>query len=110
MAVSTTGIEDDVILAKLVAYNTDTLDYTTYVFENVERKYNESKYLMCVRFPNWNCKYLEIGDIGYLHYRRITAGKDKWFDGQNMIPYLYDNIQFLTFVDKPKEDNNVYKM
>ena len=110
MDASITRVEDDVILAKLVAFNIDILDYTTYVFENVERKYGESKYLMCVKFPNWNCKELDIGDLGYLHYKRIIAGRDKWFDGTNMVPYLYDNIQFLAFVDKPKEDNNVYKM
>ena len=35
MDASITRVEDDVILAKLVAFNVDILDYTTYVFENV---------------------------------------------------------------------------
>lgn len=58
---------------------------------------------MCVKFPNWNTKTIAIGDEGYLEYKEIRAGIDKWYDGDNMIPYRYDTIQFLNFVEKPEE-------
>ena len=40
----------------------------------------------------------KLGEEGYLQIRYISAGKDKWFDGKDFIPYKYTNIQFLKFV------------
>lgn len=91
-------------LVKLVADYEDTFGYITYVFECLEEYIiKQTKYVMCVRFPNWQTKNLNIGDIGYLEFREIRAGIDKWFDGEKMIPYNYDTIQFIKFIDKPEE-------
>lgn len=86
------------ILAKLLASNTDIDNYVTYVFQDLESK----EYLMCTRFPNWDHRTLYIGEIGFLEYAEIRAGIDKWYDGRNMIPYNYSNIQFIKFIGKPK--------
>lgn len=92
-----------VVLTKLVACHQDC-GYVTYVFERLEKVYSwKDQYIMCVKFPNWNTKTIAIGDEGYLEYKEIRAGIDKWYDGDNMIPYRYDTIQFLNFVEKPEE-------
>lgn len=90
-------------LVKLVAKYED-FGYTTYVFECLEEyMIKQTKYIMCVRYPDWQHKELNIDDIGYLEFREIRAGVDQWFDGENMIPFRYDSIQFIKFIDKPKE-------
>lgn len=100
-----------VVLTKLVALNQDNLGYITYVFECLEDyMISQSKYIMCIRYPNWNHKFLQIGDIGYLNCIEIRAGIDKWFDGEKMIPYNYNTIQFIKFVDKQIEENHEYVM
>lgn len=89
------------IYVKLKAKQVDCLDYTQYVFENLEEKSSWLKYVWCVRFPNWQCRDINIGDIGYLTYEMHQAGVDKWFDGSEFIPYKYTCYQFLNFIDKP---------
>ena len=85
------------IYAKFVAESVDFMGYTSYVFENLESTNWDNKYIMCVRFPNWNQAFFSIGDIGYLNVRYVEQGVDKWFDRKNLIPYNYDNIIFLVF-------------
>lgn len=98
-------------LVQLVAIRTDSLDYTTYVFECLEDKMIAiSKYIMCVRYPNWNHRQLTLGEIGFLNYKEIKAGTDTWFDGYNMVPYKYDTIQFISFIEKPENSNQEYIM
>ena len=87
------------ILAKLAASNIDPEQYVTYVFQDLESK----EYLMCVQFPNWEHRSLRLGEIGFLEYKEIRAGIDTWFDGSKMIPYNYNNIQFIKFIPKPEE-------
>ena len=87
------------ILAKLVAKLDDVGGYITYVFIDLESK----EYLMCTRFPNWEHRELRLGEIGYLEYMEIRAGIDLWFDGTKMVPYNYNNIQFIKFISKPPE-------
>lgn len=88
--------------AKLIAKADDGLGYINYVFERFEYETIEDRYLMCVRFPNWNHGPIEIGDIGYVHTRYVEGGIDKWFDGTNLISYRYTNIIFLKFIpEKP---------
>ena len=87
------------ILAKLVASSTDPEQYVTYVFQDLESK----EYLMCVQFPNWEHRSLRLGEVGFLEYKEIRAGIDTWFDGSKMIPYNYNNIQFIKFIPKPEE-------
>lgn len=90
------------VLACLVAKEVDTLGYITYVFECLDKEVVElSRYIMCTRYPNWNHRAIELGEVGYLNFVEIRAGIDKWFNGTTMIPYNYNNIQFIKFVQKP---------
>lgn len=92
-----------IALVELVANETDEFDYTTYVFKRLEECTDLDKYIMCIRYPNWNCKKLQLGDIGYVHCEEIRAGIDKWFNGTDMIPYNYNTVQFIRFIYKPKD-------
>lgn len=99
------------ILASLLAKESDTLGYVTYVFKCLDKEISkESKYIMCTRYPNWSHRNIEIGEVGYLNFVEIRAGIDKWFDGKNMIPYNYNNIQFIKFVEKPRKKDTKYIM
>ena len=100
------------VLARLVAKEADTLGYVTYVFECLDEEIlKDTKYIMCTRYPNWNHRTIDIGEVGYLNFFEIRAGVDKWFDGEKMISYNYNGIQFDKFVSKPKEkDKNEYIM
>ena len=95
-------MEQITIHAKLVAEQTDGMGYTNYVFEDIESKDNDFKYVMCVRFPNWDQASFNIGDIGYLNIRYVEQGVDKWFDGKNFNFYRYTNVIFMKFIlEKP---------
>lgn len=91
---------------------TDLADYVTYVFEILDKEFlRYSKYIMCTKFPNWETKLIAIGDIGYLHFEEIEAGKDRWWDGNKFVSYRYDMTQFINFVPEPTpEDNQQYIM
>lgn len=80
--------------------------YITYVFETLEnrdRDFLQSNYIMCIRYPNWDHRSLRIGEEGFLCYRNIQEGIDKYFDGKSMIPYNQTSIQFMKFVPKRKQ-------
>lgn len=83
---------------ELIAIDSDCSGYTTLVFKNLEYDNLDFKYLMCVRYPNWNHGPVDIGDIGYLHVKYVEEGVDKWFDGVKLIPYKYTNCIFIKFV------------
>lgn len=85
---------------KLLAKTTDNLGYTTYVFENLEYTIPENKYIMCVRFPNWNQSIINLEDVGYVSIKYVEEGIDKWYDGVNFIPYKNTDIIFIKFVKK----------
>lgn len=94
----------ETILGKLVAECTDIEGYTTYVFQKVDQQ--QSEYLMCVRFPNWNCSPISIGEIGFVKYAPVRAGIDQWWDGQSMNKFKYDDIIFYKFIPKPENSSN----
>lgn len=92
---------------KLVTIRNDVGGYIVYVFRNLFPKSNEDKFIMCTRFPNWNCSDLQIGDIGFVKVQQVEAGKNSWYDIDQgkLVPYNYSGIHFLDFVyEKPKED------
>ena len=92
------------VLSRLVAKEEDTCGYVTYVFECLDKEIiKNTKYIMCTRYPNWNHRVINIGEVGYLNFFEIIAGVDKWFDGEKMIPYNYNGIQFHRFVSKPED-------
>lgn len=98
-----------VALTELLEAEEDFGGYITYVFLVLDEEIRKcTKYIMCTRFPNWNTKILKKGDIGYLHFEERQAGIDKWFDGQNFIPYQYNSVQFMKFVSKTNESNEEY--
>lgn len=98
-------LEMQITLVRLVAKEDDGLGYITYVFQCLEKKVHIfNKYIMCVRYPNWCQGTIEIGDVGYLHFKEVFAGIDKWFNGVDWTYYKYDAIQFLKFVKKPKKN------
>lgn len=97
------------IKCKLIVKEQDLLDYQTLVFENLELNPPFGKhYIMCVRFPNWNHRELTEGEIGFLTYNEVVAGKDSWYDPTNgtNVPYNYSNLIFIKFV---KEVDNSEK-
>ncbi len=54
---------------------------------------------MCTRYPNWDHRDIDIGEIGYLEYEEVKAG-ESWFNSQTntYVPYKYTNIYFIKFV------------
>ena len=91
---------------RLVAKNTDWMNYTTYVFEDLEFTNEGFKYIMCTQFPNWEQSYIMIGDIGFVSVRYVKSGIDTWFDGTQYTPYKNTDVHFIKFVPetKPTED------
>lgn len=99
------------ILARLLAFDTDLGGYTTFVFECLDAEVREqTKYVMCTKFPNWEQSPIAIDDIGYLEIKEVQAGWDKWFDGEKMVPYKYNGIHFIKFIKKPEKEDKTYVM
>lgn len=99
------------VLAELVACNRDNCGYITYVFKNLEEDVAAlTRYILCVRYPNWNHSSIKMNEVGYLTIVEIRAGVDKWFDGNQMVPYKYNTIQFLKFISKPLEADKEFIM
>lgn len=86
------------VRGRLVAQRTDWAGYTAYVFENLEAKTQDEKYLMCTQFPNWDQSYISQGDVGFVTVRYVNAGVDTWFDGTQYVPYKNTDVHFLKFV------------
>lgn len=74
--------------------------YTVYVFENLEATVSYKKYLMCTQCPNWQTDELSIGQEGFLKYRFVAAGRDKWWneETQQYHKYRYTANYFINFV------------
>jgi hypothetical protein len=99
------------IKCKLIVKEKDFLDYQTLVFKSLEEGNIPfgKHYIMCVRFPNWHHRDIDEGEIGFLTYNEVIAGKDGWYDSEsgNIIPYNYSNLIFIKFVrevDSSKKD------
>jgi hypothetical protein len=90
---------------KTIAKCIDPMGYINYVFEDLEYTDLEYKYIMCVRFPNWNQSVFNNGDEGFVTVRYVFEGKDMWFDGEQFIPYKQTNIVFLKFIPLKPEIN-----
>lgn len=101
-------MEELTLKVKLLAFNIDIDQYTTYVFENLESTSLDNKYIMCVKFPNWNQSKIELHDIGYLNVRYVQEGISKWYDGEKMNTYKYTNVIFLKFIKEPEKLNQEF--
>ena len=79
--------------------------YISYVFENLEFQDYDYHFFTATRFPNWNQRHLEVGEVGYVVVKYVQEGIDKWYDGKEFIAYKYTNLVFLKFIPlKPKVD------
>lgn len=94
------------LYCQLKAKEHDLLGYTTYVFENLENAPFGHKYLMLTRWPNWQCRNVDIGEIGYVTYQEVIAGKDTWWNGTKDVPFNYSNLIFIKFIKENKKDNS----
>lgn len=96
-------MEEITLHVVLKAKNIDIGGYITYVFENLNQTDYNSKYLMCVQFPNWNQSEINIGDIGYVNVKYVKEGISQWYDGEKMQVYRYTNVVFLKFIKEPEK-------
>ena len=94
------------ILSEVLTFEEDLAGYVTYIFRNIESKDTFTEYVMCTKYPNWDCGDIKIGDIGFLTFEEHIAGLDKWFDGREYHYYNYTGIQLIKFIkkqDKPSQ-------
>lgn len=100
------------LYAKLVEKYKDLENYETYVFKLLDKDSIEQMnqlYCMCVRYPNWQCEDIQIGQIGYVKVQEVRAGIDQWFDGNKMNYYRYDDVIFQKFIEsKSKQTNELF--
>lgn len=101
------------LFAKLLASSTNPFGYITYIFELLDEsdiKVLQYKYISCTRYPNWQCRQLNIGDTGFVDINIVRAGVDTWYDanGKQHIPYRNNAQQFIRFVDVNEESNEEY--
>lgn len=79
--------------------------YTVYVFKNLDECDNSLlRYITATRLPNWNCKNLQIGDVGYIECEYINAG-DSYYQvatGQTNT-YNYTVCYLINFIEKQQE-------
>ena len=55
------------VYSQLVACENDAMGYITYVFKCLEPNPGFGhNYIMVTRFPNWDHRSLDIGELGYL--------------------------------------------
>lgn len=87
---------ENCIKARLVAVEDDG-NYKVCVFEDLVTFGN---FVMCTRCPNWNGVEPELLQEGYLSYRDVTAGKDRYYDAKDgmMKDYQYTATYYLNFV------------
>lgn len=104
-------LKEYTIRAKCKAESALPLGYTLYVFQNLDYKYLEEKYITLVRFPNWNNNSFSIDEEGYVHFKIVEAGKDLWYNNkeERFQYYNYTNCIFLEFIPiTPKVENQIY--
>lgn len=90
----------------LLLKETDQMGYETYVFRVLDKDIRkQTRYIMCVRYPNWQGREIDPGEEGFLTFREIEAGKDTWNNGVEDIPYKYNSIVFIKFIKKSKDEN-----
>lgn len=98
------------IRAKLLTYREEIGGYTVYVFEDLDAKTWDKKYRITLRLPNWETPILKIGDVGYLSFREVVAGRDVWWDRNTQSEkfYNYNNSLFENFIhEKPLESSDL---
>lgn len=98
------------IKAKLLTYREEYGGYIIYIFEDLNTSRWDCKYRATLRLPNWESPFINIGDVGYLTYKEVIAGKDTWWDRntQSQKYYNYNNSLFEDFVlEKKNADSDL---
>lgn len=96
-----------VVRAKLLESLDDTNGYTILVFENLDSDDWTNKYIMCVRYPNWEGSIPEKNIVGFLQYTYIYAGNSYYnrMLGQQDT-YQFSHVRFDKFLPlKEKVDS-----
>lgn len=96
---------------KLITEQDEIGGYKVYVFENLDYTDWYDKYIMCVRYPNWDAPDIKIDEEGYLSFTEIIPG-NQYFNVKTRQTdvFLYSHIRFNKFVrlkEKVKLDNVV---
>lgn len=87
------------IKAKLVEYVEDFGGYISYVFQNLESDRWDNKYMLCIRYPNWDHPDIPLDKEGYLTFTTIYCG-EKYYEprtGETKI-YTYTHNRFDKFI------------
>lgn len=101
------------VKARLKELRKDFGGYIMYVFEvldeNITEKTWYAHYITTVRFPNWEEPPVDVGDVGYLDFKDVLAGKDTWWDKSTntFVPYNYDHRIFIRFIRERSTDFTV---
>lgn len=98
----------ETLLVKLLEKYSDYFGYTTYVFKYLDQYDIDShncKLMICTRYPNWSCRELEIGDIGYVDIEIVKAGIDTYYNGEKQVFYKHNAKRFIKFIDKSNNQN-----
>lgn len=83
--------------------------YTNYVLKNLDEPNNSLlRYVTATRLPNWDGKFPQLGDVGYIECEYVNAGEHyyKRTTGETDI-YAYTACYFIRFV--PKKPNIEFK-
>lgn len=90
------------IYCKLLAKESDILDYKTLVFKNLDNAPFGHQYIMVTVWPNWESRIPELDEIGYLTYDFVEAGIDTFYDRttDSIVKYNFTNLVFKKFVKK----------
>ncbi len=76
--------------------------YTLYVFKNLDEQNNSLlRYITVTKLPNWNCRDLKVGDIGYVECDYVNAG-DSYYQVStgNTETYQYTVCYLINFIEK----------
>lgn len=67
---------------------------------------DDLKYVMVTLLPNWEFHgTLKVGEIGYLQFESVEAGKTSWFnkESKDFEVYKYSSNYFINFIKAHKE-------
>ena len=76
--------------------------YSMYVFKNLDEEDNSLlRYFTVTLLPNWECKKLQLGDIGYTECEYVNAGEEYFKSNTGTKDtYNYTACYLLHFIEK----------
>lgn len=97
-----------VIHAELLIAQDDFNGFINYIFRNLESDNWFDKYIYCTRYPNWDWKYPEVGDKGYVVITPMHGGKTYFnVKSQAEEKIQQDHNRFEKFLEEPKTDKYI---